>query len=57
MNFKVTLGGVRVTNYAVKKAVSIIYSKFVSRLSFPALKTSDSADITSKVLHFVQNVR
>jgi hypothetical protein len=56
MYFKVILKGIRVTNFAVKKAVSITYFEFVSSLSFPALKTGDSADITSKVLHFVQSV-
>jgi hypothetical protein len=44
-----------VTNFAVKKAISITYSEFVCSLSFPALKPSDCADITSKVLHFVQS--
>jgi hypothetical protein len=48
MYFKVTPRGVRVTNFAVIKS-SITYSKFVGSLSFLALKSSDSADITSKV--------
>jgi len=45
----------RLTNFAVKKK-SITYSELVCSLSFPALKPSDCADITSKVLHFLQSV-
>ena len=48
MYFKVTLRGVRATNFAMKKAINITYSETVCSLSFPALKPSECPDITIK---------